>query len=94
MPSPADSFLGLFEESLERDRAPLSRSERRAETAVGVAFALAASTLLVLAGDNGAWHVAPALCSRVAMALAMHARFDVGGGYTPPTQLAFVPLLF
>ena len=94
MPSPADSFLGLFEESLERDHAPLSPSERRAETAVGVAFVVAATALLVLAGDAGAWHVAPALGALVAMALAMHARFDVGGGYTPPTQLAFVPLLF
>lgn len=84
----------LLAESFERDAQRLSRSERRAELAVGAAFALAAAVLLLASGGRGEWHALPAICSLAAVALAMHARFDVGAGFTPPTQVAFVPLLF
>jgi putative nucleotidyltransferase with HDIG domain len=61
---------------------------------VGAAFAAATVALLLASGGRGDWHALPALCALAAMALAMHARFDVGSGFTPPTQVAFVPLLF
>jgi putative nucleotidyltransferase with HDIG domain len=92
--SARETTLGLLEESFQRDATPLSRAEGRAEIAVGLGFVVAATVLLILAGDHGSWHLVPALSALAAMALAMHARFDVGAGFTPPTQLAFVPLLF
>lgn len=84
----------LLEESLGRDTAPLSPRELRAETVAGVSFVAVSVILLVCFGDRGEWHPLPAASALLAMALAIHARFDFGSGYTPPTQLAFVPLLF
>lgn len=84
----------LVEAGLGRDAAPPSARERRAETVAGVGFVAVSVLLLAAFGDAGAWHPLPAASALLAMALAMHARFDFGSGYTPPTQLAFVPLLF
>jgi HD-GYP domain-containing protein (c-di-GMP phosphodiesterase class II) len=84
----------LLAESFERDVQGLSPAERRAELLVGAAFVAATIVLLLASGGRGDWHALPALCALAAMALAMHARFDVGSGFTPPTQIAVVPLLF
>jgi len=56
---------------------------------------LAAAIALALLGDRGVpwrWDVGIALA--VAFAVAVLARFDIGSGYAPPTQLVFVPILF
>jgi putative nucleotidyltransferase with HDIG domain len=55
----------------------LAASEGQAEAVVGGAFALAALALLLCAGRG--------IASRVS--------FDVGAGFTVPTQIAFVPML-
>ncbi len=90
-PAPDDALL---QAAFGRDRSCPSRSERRAETAAVLAFLVVSTTLLIWFGDVGGWHPLPAISALAAMALAMHARFDFGSGFTPPTQLAFVPLLF
>jgi putative nucleotidyltransferase with HDIG domain len=66
---------------------------RRGEVLVGGSFALAALAL-VLAEDVG--HIAPVTAAVYVMgiALAVNVRFDVGAGFTVPTQALFVPLLF
>ncbi len=84
----------LLQAAFDRDRSRPSERERRAETVAVLAFLAVTATLLVGFGDVGSWHPLPAICALAAMALAMHARFDFGSGFTPPTQLAFVPLLF
>jgi putative nucleotidyltransferase with HDIG domain len=84
----------VLEELLERDGSTLSAAERRSAFVVGAAFVLAAATLLALTGTRGSAEWLPAVAALMAMALAMNVRFDIGGGYTVATQLAFIPLLF
>jgi putative nucleotidyltransferase with HDIG domain len=68
--------------------------ELRAELAVGGAFLLAAALLAVLGGGPGAAS-APVVAAYVAcLAAASVVSFDVGAGFTVPTQVVFVPLLF
>jgi HD-GYP domain-containing protein (c-di-GMP phosphodiesterase class II) len=81
----------LFEAARQRVSEPLQPRELRAETWVGVAFLVAAVAMpaldVPLAGS-------PALAASLvlAYALASHIRFDVGAGFTVPTQLAVVPM--
>jgi putative nucleotidyltransferase with HDIG domain len=79
---------------LERDGSPLSAAERRAEVIVGGAFLTAVGGLLLSFGVEGRVLWLPALSALLLLAVAMNVRFDVGGGFTVPTQLAFVPLMF
>lgn len=70
------------------------RREIVIEAAAGAAFVLAAVALALL-GEHGRpfrWDVTVALV--IAFAVAVRAQFDIGAGYVPPTQLAFVPALF
>jgi putative nucleotidyltransferase with HDIG domain len=77
-----------------RARNGLAASERQAEAVVGGAFVLAAVALALSAAM-----AAPALSLLVAascvaaLAVASRVSFDVGGGFTVPTQIAFVPML-
>jgi putative nucleotidyltransferase with HDIG domain len=85
----------LMEAALERRFTPLRARERRAETLLGVGFALACAGLAVAAPPAvAAIDVAAALCCALALAVAAHVHFIVGPGYTVPTQLAFIPLAF
>jgi putative nucleotidyltransferase with HDIG domain len=73
----------------------LSRAERRAELVVSGGFVLAAVLLLVLAPPRAvALDALPAVGCLIALVAASRIEFDVGSGWTTPTQLAFVPLLF
>ncbi len=78
----------------ERDQA-IDGRERRGEAMIGGAFVAASAILLATSGLSGL-HIAvvPALGCVVALAVAANVPFAVGDGYTVPTQLAFVPLLF
>ncbi len=62
---------------------------------IGGGFVAASAILLATSGLSGL-HIAlvPALGCVVALAVAANVPFAVGDGYTVPTQLAFVPLLF
>jgi putative nucleotidyltransferase with HDIG domain len=71
----------------------MAASERQAEVLVGAAF-IVATALLALgwAADPRIPLVAAAACV-VALAVASRVSFDVGAGFTVPTQIAFVPML-
>jgi hypothetical protein len=72
----------------------LDPRELRAELVVGGAFLVAAALLAVLGGHGGA-APAPVVVAYVAcLAAASAVSFDVGAGFTVPTQVVFVPLLF
>ena len=81
----------LFEAARNRLTSPLQARERRAELIGAVVFVLATGALILSAPGGG---VAPlALALVVAYALASNVRFDVGAGFTVPTQLVLVPML-
>jgi HD-GYP domain-containing protein (c-di-GMP phosphodiesterase class II) len=84
----------LLEEGEPRRGAPLSASEAKADGLAGAAFALVA-VWLALAFDSSTdldWTTAALLT--IAFALSTRVEFFVGAGYTVPTQLVFVPMLF
>jgi hypothetical protein len=81
----------LFEEARDRLGQPLQPRERRAELLGAAAFALAAGGLIAWAPPSTEPPLAIFLV--LAYALASKVRFDVGTGFTVPTQLVLVPLL-
>jgi HD-GYP domain-containing protein (c-di-GMP phosphodiesterase class II) len=79
----------------EGRRAGVARRERAVEGLLGLGWIAAVAAIWLAAGIPDAQvHVAPALACMVCLAVAVHIPFAVGDGYTVPTQLAFVPLLF
>jgi response regulator RpfG family c-di-GMP phosphodiesterase len=80
--------------SFARDSQPLVAGERRAETALGVGFVAAAGALALLAPHVGHVSLLIAAMYVITMAVAGHVRFDIGSGYTVPTQAVFIPMLF
>jgi putative nucleotidyltransferase with HDIG domain len=81
--------------AMERQRARLSAPERRAELVVGGLYALAAALLLVAFPPDfhGVSAAAAAACA-VTLLVALTTEFDTTNGFTVPTQVGFVPLLF
>jgi putative nucleotidyltransferase with HDIG domain len=69
-------------------------AELRGELLVGGSFAVAAVLLARLAPAGGHLSLSTAALYVLCFALAGHVRFDVGGGFTVPTQVVFVPMLF
>ena len=83
----------LLAETLQRERTPFRGRDRVAEGIITGAFFAAAIALLV-AVPPGAFDLLPALGCIAVLALATRVPFHVASGFTVPTQLAFVPLLF
>jgi putative nucleotidyltransferase with HDIG domain len=72
---------------------PMDVRHARAALVVGGCFLASALALALLADEQGpSW--ATAAFYVVAIAIAGHVRFDVGAGFTVPTQAIFVPMLF
>jgi putative nucleotidyltransferase with HDIG domain len=75
-------------------------AERRGELLVGAGFIFAAVGLVLLGGANANPNLnanvslSIAALYVVSVAAAGHVRFDVGAGFTVPTQAVFVPMLF
>ena len=90
--APVDEHAHLAE-TLERQGAPLTRHERGTEALIGGSFVAAVAALLSIQSAV-AIDVLPAAVCMVVLVLSMFVRFDVTMGFTVPTQLAFVPLLF
>ena len=84
----------LVEEARGRVPQTLGQRERLGETVAGVGFLAVATALVVLLPSTRSLEVAPALLLLSAYALASRIKFEVGAGYTVPTQLLFVPMLF
>jgi signal transduction histidine kinase/ActR/RegA family two-component response regulator len=80
-------------DTLQRPRSTLTRRERLAEALIGGGFAAAGAVLWLLAPPH-AFAVLPAVVCVLVLVVSMRVRIDTPFGYTVPTQLAFVPLLF
>jgi HD-GYP domain-containing protein (c-di-GMP phosphodiesterase class II) len=81
----------LWEEARCRVSGPLQARELRGELVAGLSFLAVAVGLFASAPKDESPLLAVALL--LVYALASHIRFDVGAGYTVPTQLALVPML-
>jgi putative nucleotidyltransferase with HDIG domain len=73
---------------------PMVSSERAAELIVGGAFLLAALALALIGGSAHAFSLPIAALYVLSLAVTADLRFDVGAGFTVPTQAVFVPMLF
>ncbi len=71
----------------------MTASEWLAEGSLGVGFAVVVACLWVLDAPH-TFAVLPAAVCLAVLAVATRVRFDMPFGFTVPTQLAFVPLLF
>src|SRR3954451_14845888 len=89
----APAFEQLFAEGHANEREPLTRRERLSDGGMGLALIVVA--LLMAAVDDG-WHadLDAALVLIPLYAIACRVRFYVGAGYTIPTQLVLMPMLF
>src|ERR1700691_5007212 len=76
----------------------MAPAEMRAELWVGGGFLIAAVALVVLsgagAGTSPRMSLGLAALYVLGMAAVGHVRFDIGAGFTVPTQAVFVPMLF
>jgi HD-GYP domain-containing protein (c-di-GMP phosphodiesterase class II) len=88
----APAFEQLFAEGHANEREPLTRRERLSDGGLGLAL-VAVSVLL---GAVDGWHAdaGAALVLIPLYAVACRVRFYIGAGYTIPTQLVLVPMLF
>jgi HD-GYP domain-containing protein (c-di-GMP phosphodiesterase class II) len=78
-----------------RRRQRVARRERTVESVSAVGLLATTAGLWLLAGVASAdIDMLPALACILCLAVAVHVPFAVGAGYTVPTQLAFIPLLF
>lgn len=69
-------------------------TELRAESLVGAAFLAAAVALAVFAHSTQHFSLGVGALYVLCLAIAGHVRFDIGAGFTVPTQAVFVPMLF
>src|SRR5918992_590576 len=83
----------LLVETLERDRTPLGSRDRAAEVLIAGGVVVAAA-MLFIAQPPQPFPLLPAAACVVVLALATRVQFHIGSGFTVPTQLAFVPLVF
>jgi putative nucleotidyltransferase with HDIG domain len=72
---------------------PMDPALLHGELLIAGAYLVAALALAAL-GDTGGFSVATAVVYVAGIAIAGHVRIDVGAGFTVPTQLVFVPMLF
>src|SRR5947209_6108579 len=84
----------LVRASFARRKQRMDAAERRGELAVGGAFMIAAVGLPLIAGVDHSPSLTLAAVYVALLALAGHVRFDVGAGFTVPSQVLFVPMLF
>src|SRR3954449_10759322 len=89
----APAFEQLFLEGHANEREPLNRRERLSDGGLGLVL-IAVAVALAAIGDG--WHAEPgaALVLIPLYAIACRVRFYVGAGYTIPTQLVLMPMLF
>jgi putative nucleotidyltransferase with HDIG domain len=80
--------------SYERRERAMGFAVRRGELLVGGGFVVAALALALLGGTNRSFSLPTAALYVLGLAVAGHVRFDVGAGFTVPTQAIFVPMLF
>jgi putative nucleotidyltransferase with HDIG domain len=84
----------LLARTLERARAPLHLRDGAVEALIGAGFFAAVALLLVWHPPTSVPPLLPAIGCILVLAIASRAHFYVASGFTVPTQLAYVPLLF
>jgi putative nucleotidyltransferase with HDIG domain len=72
----------------------LVSAERRGELSVGAGFLIAALALALLAEPDRSFSLPLAVLYVMGVAAIGHVRFEIGSGFTVPTQVVFVPMLF
>jgi putative nucleotidyltransferase with HDIG domain len=74
----------------------MAPAELHAELWVGGGFLVAATALVALAGGDASASASLGLAALYVLGVAAvgHVRFDIGAGFTVPTQAVFVPMLF
>jgi HD-GYP domain-containing protein (c-di-GMP phosphodiesterase class II) len=83
----------LIEAASTRKTAPLSRRELRTDGALGALLLLSVAALALLAPSDRSISLVGALALVAAYAFTQRIAFDVGTGYTVPSQLVFMPML-
>jgi signal transduction histidine kinase len=84
----------LLEEGRSSGARILDRRQTAAELLVGGAFVVAAAAMAFLMTSGREFRPGVALVFVLAYAAATRIQFEVGAGYSPPTQLILVPMLF
>jgi putative nucleotidyltransferase with HDIG domain len=80
--------------SLADREQPMVDAERRGELVVGACLITATLALALLGGLDRGFSVPVAALFVIAVAVIGEVRFDIGAGFTVPTQAVFVPMLF
>jgi putative nucleotidyltransferase with HDIG domain len=83
----------LLADTFRRSGSRMTRRELLAEVLVGSGFLLAVAGIWMLRPPH-AFDIGPAGLCLLVLVLATRVRFDTPFGFTVPTQLAFVPLVF
>ena len=94
-PSSAESEIDLLlAQFLPRRSTRLSRRELLAEGGLAVLFAATCVLVAVTVDSQTAWSLPIAIALVIALAAARRVQFQAGAGFTTPSQLIFVPMLF
>jgi signal transduction histidine kinase/ActR/RegA family two-component response regulator len=93
LPSLKSDEQSVMAETLRRPRSRMTTRERLAEGVLSCGFVVA-SVVLWLNVPPGSFSVGPALVCWLVLVVASRIRIDTPFGFTVPTQLAFVPLVF
>jgi putative nucleotidyltransferase with HDIG domain len=84
----------LLADAEESGSRRLDRRERLVEWLFAAAFLVVAIEMALLLDSERSLAVGPAIALVAAYAIVSRVRFSDGAGYTVPTQLVFVPMLF
>jgi HD-GYP domain-containing protein (c-di-GMP phosphodiesterase class II) len=92
----ADALVpeNLVKDARGRNSRPLEGRERIGEALVATAFMLVAVPMAFLVGSGRTADPTTAALLVGAFVIASRIKFETGAGYTNPTQLVFVPMLF
>jgi len=92
--SPATNSEQLFARGRSRALTRAQGRERLVEQVAGGGFLLVALAMALLVDSPRSLEAAPLLALVVAYVIACRAKFDIADGYTVPTELVLVPMLF
>jgi putative nucleotidyltransferase with HDIG domain len=92
--SSTTSVEQLFARGLNRALSRARGRERLVELAAGVTFLLAAIAIAVFVGSPRPLDTAALAVLVLAYVIVCQAKFDIADGYTVPTELVLVPMLF
>jgi HD-GYP domain-containing protein (c-di-GMP phosphodiesterase class II) len=92
--TPSPEVEELFAIGRDRSRRRSRGRERKVELIAGLAFLALATAMAILLPSNRSLHPEALVVLVAAYALTCRAKFDIADGYTAPTELVLVPMLF